>query len=92
MNPFTATLLYLGIWFLTVFVVLPIGLRTQGDDGSIVPGTHAGAPANYRFRRMFLRVTIVATVIWALIVYMLLFTDVSVHDIDFFHRMDPPKG
>lgn len=92
MNPYSAIVLYLGIWFLTVFVVLPIGLRTQDDEGEVAPGTPASAPANYRFRRMFIKVTIIGTLAWALVVGTIVFSGLSVRDIDFFHRMGPPHG
>ena len=62
-----AIVLYVVIWFVTMFVVLPIGLRTQGDDGEIVPGTHAGAPSNFRLKRTLVIVTIVGTVVWAIV-------------------------
>ena len=46
MSIVSAIVLYAVLWFLTLFVVLPIRLETQGDRGEIVPGTHAGAPSN----------------------------------------------
>ena len=42
----SAIVLFVIIWFLTLFVVLPLRLQTQGDLGSIEPGTHAGSPEN----------------------------------------------
>ena len=55
-----AIVLFAVIWFLTLFVVLPIGLRTQGEDGEVVPGTPSSAPANPRLRRKFFWVTLIA--------------------------------
>ena len=45
MNPFSAAVVFAVVWFLTLFVVLPIGLRTQDEAGRIEPGTPASAPA-----------------------------------------------
>ena len=36
--------IYVVIWWTVLFAVLPIGVRTQGEDGVIVPGTPASAP------------------------------------------------
>ena len=40
----SALVLFAVIWFLTLFIVLPLRLQTQGDVGEIEPGTHAGSP------------------------------------------------
>jgi predicted secreted protein len=79
--------LYAVLWFLTMFVVLPIRLRTQGDEGSVVPGTQAGAPANFRPRRTMLIVSLIAAAIWAALVAVLVWGDIGVRDIDIFNRM-----
>jgi predicted secreted protein len=89
MNGFTGIVLYAVIWFMTVFVVLPIRLRTQADEGRVVPGTHQGAPAEFRVGRLMLVVTIWATLIWAAVAGVILFGGLTVADIDFFNRMAP---
>ncbi|ADO41416.1 DUF1467 family protein [Ketogulonicigenium vulgare] len=77
-------------WFLTLFIVLPIGLRTQGDVGEIVPGTPASAPADFNAKRTMLLTTIWATVVWAVVCGIILSGVIKVRDFDFFHRMNPP--
>ncbi len=32
------------IWFLVLFISLQINIKTQGDTGKIVEGTHASSP------------------------------------------------
>lgn len=83
-----AIVLYVVIWFVTMFVVLPIGLRTQGDEGEIVPGTHAGAPANFKLGRTMIIVTIIGTVVWAVVAGIIVSGWITVEDIDWFNRMD----
>ena len=34
-----AIAIYLVIWWTVLFAILPIGVRTQGEDGAVVPGT-----------------------------------------------------
>ncbi|MEX0279723.1 MAG: DUF1467 family protein [Arenibacterium sp.] len=80
--------LYLVIWFLTFFVVLPIRTKTQGDVGEIVPGTHAGAPAEHNLKKKALVTSIAALVIWAIVAYIILSGVISVRDFDWFGRMD----
>ncbi|MCM2455225.1 DUF1467 family protein [Rhizobium sp. CG4] len=40
--------IYFVIWWTTLFIVLPIGLRTQAEEGAVEPGTVASAPARFR--------------------------------------------
>lgn len=60
-----SAVLYVVIWFMTMFIVLPITLRTQGEDGDVVPGTHEGAPSDFKLGRTVLLTTLWATPIWA---------------------------
>ena len=46
MSIVSAIVLFAVIWFMVLFIVLPIRLETQGDVGEHVPGTHAGSPAS----------------------------------------------
>ena len=78
----SALVLFAVIWFMTLFVVLPIGLRTQGDEDEVVPGTHAGSPANLNLRRKFKQTTIVALAIWVVSSAVILSGVWSVYDID----------
>ena len=82
-----AIVLFVVIWFLALFVALPINVRTQGEDGRIVPGTPASAPSDPMLRRKFAWVTAVALVIWAGVCAVILWGGLSVRDIDVWGRM-----
>lgn len=82
MSIISAIVLYAVTWFMVMFVALPIGLRTQGDDDDIVEGTHAGAPSNYRPRRKALIVTLVSFVIWGVLVFVIFSGAVTWQDLD----------
>ena len=89
MGPTSAIVLYAVVWFMVFFVILPIGLSTQGDEGKIEPGTHAGSPADFPLRRKMLQTTIWGTLIWALIAGVILSGRISVQDFDWFDRLSP---
>jgi predicted secreted protein len=59
--------LYFIIWWTTLFAVLPLGVRTQAEEGSVVPGTPESAPARPRLIRVAVLNTIVATIVFALV-------------------------
>lgn len=62
-----ALALYFVIWFITLFAVLPFGVRTQEEAGEVVPGTPESAPASPRLLRVFAINTIVATIVFAFV-------------------------
>lgn len=62
-----AIAIYFVIWWTTLFAVLPLGLRTQGEAGEVVPGTPESAPVAPRLARLFLINTALATVVFALV-------------------------
>jgi predicted secreted protein len=55
------------IWWLAFFVLLPIGVRSQLEDGQIEPGTVESAPAIHNLKNKALGALAVALVLWALI-------------------------
>lgn len=91
MSIVSALVLFAVIWFLVLFIVLPIRLETQGDRGEITPGTQASAPANLSMKRKALVTTAVAVVVWAIVAGIILSGVITVRDIDFFDRMGPPS-
>jgi predicted secreted protein len=55
--------LYFIIWWLTLFAVLPFGVRSQQEAGEVVTGSDPGAPVSVRIGRIILINSIVAAVI-----------------------------
>lgn len=80
--------LYAVIWFMTFLVALPIRVKTQGDLGEIVPGTHAGAPEHHHLKKKALITTLVAGVLWAIIAGIIVSGVITVEDLDWFNRLD----
>lgn len=58
--------LFAIIWFMVLYVVLPIRITTQGDVKDVTPGTPAGAPHKVNMRRKFIITTIGAVIVWAI--------------------------
>jgi predicted secreted protein len=87
MSFISAIVLLVIIWFLALFVALPIGLKTQGEAGEGVPGTPGSAPVDAMIRRKVLWVTAATLLIWAAVCAFIIWGGVTVQDLDFFHRM-----
>ncbi|NBR90728.1 MAG: DUF1467 family protein [Rhodobacteraceae bacterium] len=91
MGPTSALVLFAVIWFMTFLIVLPIRLKTQGDVGEVVPGTHAGAPHEPQLKKRALITTAIAVVLWCIIAGIILSGAITIRDLDMFGRMGPPK-
>ena len=60
-----AIAIYVVIWWTLLFAILPIGVRTQGEDGEVVPGTPESAPTRPRLVRVVLLTTVVSARVFA---------------------------
>jgi predicted secreted protein len=69
---------YFIIWWTVLFAILPIGVRTQGEEGSVVPGTPESAPVRPRFLLIISLTTLVSAGLFALIYAVLVW-----HIVDF---------
>ena len=59
--------IYVLFWTLSLFLVLPWGVRTSEEAGvERIPGHADSAPHDFRFGRVALRTTIVATLLFGL--------------------------
>jgi predicted secreted protein len=87
MSIISALVLLVVIWFLALLVALPIGLKTQGEAGEVVPGTPSSAPVDAMIRKKVIWVTLATLAIWLPLCAFLIWGGLTVRDIDFFHRM-----
>jgi predicted secreted protein len=59
---------YLTIWWVTLFAILPLGVRSHHEEGIEVPGGgDPASPVDPKLKRKFLTTTWVATIPFALL-------------------------
>lgn len=87
MNLTGGIVLFAVLWFLTLFIVVMIGQRSQQDAGEIVPGTPAGAPADLRLKGKLVWTTVIAAIIWAVLATIILGGFFSRADVMNFDRL-----
>lgn len=63
--------IYFIIWWLVLFAVLPWGVRTQAEDGDVVPGSAPSAPSAPRMAKKVLFTTVIAAVLFGIVYYVL---------------------
>lgn len=80
----SALVLFVVIWFMVFFVVLPLRLQTQGEAGEVVRGTHSSAPTDPQLGRKARITTLWALIIFAVVAGVILSGFISVRDMDVF--------
>lgn len=78
----SAIVMFAVIWFMTLLIALPIGLRTQGDENDVVKGTPESAPANLNMKRKMLMVTLITIPLWVALFLIIESGVISVEDLD----------
>ena len=51
-------------WFIILFIILPINITTQNDEGNVIEGTAPSSPVNPNLKRKFFITTIVSIILW----------------------------
>lgn len=62
----TALAIYFVLWWVTLFLTLPFGVRSQHEEGEGAPGTDPGAPILARMGHKLIWTTIVSAIIFAI--------------------------
>jgi predicted secreted protein len=60
----TALAIYFVLWWVTLFLTLPFGVRSQHEDGVGAPGTDPGAPIATLMGRKLIWTTVISAVIF----------------------------
>jgi predicted secreted protein len=86
----TAFAIYFIIWWVVLFAVLPWGVRSQDEDGAIIPGSDPGAPVIPRLRRKLVCTTIVAAIVFAFWYVVYTYRLITLDDLAGLLGMRPP--
>ncbi|MFS8038532.1 DUF1467 family protein [Xanthobacter sp. AM11] len=63
--------IYFIVWWVSLFAVLPWGVRSQAESADVTPGTDPGAPVRPHLLRKALATSLLAAVVTAGIVYLI---------------------
>jgi len=69
MNLVGGIALYFVIWWITLFAVLPFGVRSQHESGEVIAGTEPGAPVLPGLLKKAAITSVIAAVIFACVCY-----------------------
>ncbi len=69
----SAILIYVLLWWVTLFAVLPIGVRGQAEENNIVHGSDPGAPVKANMRKKVIITTIVSAILFVVVYFMIVY-------------------
>ncbi|WP_117193954.1 DUF1467 family protein [Rhizobium terrae] len=81
MSLLTVAAIYFIIWWTVLFIVLPLGYRSQQDDGEVTNGTVESAPTKFRGGRVVLMTTVISAVLYAAYHFMSSYLGFGIADI-----------
>ena len=81
MSLISAIAVYFIIWWLVLFAVLPIGVRSQSEEGDVILGTEHGAPVKPMLGRKVIITTIVAGIVFAFVYVIFGVYELSLEDL-----------
>jgi predicted secreted protein len=68
-------------WWLAFIAILSVGVRSQVEDGNIVPGTEPSAPTVPRLWRKAAWALVIALAGWGLLFWVVEFSGLTIDDI-----------
>lgn len=87
-----AIAIYFICWWIALFIVLPIGVRTQEEMGSVEPGTPSSAPAAPALKKRMIATTLLAAVLFAAVYAILVLELIALDDIPFLPSFEGHAG
>ncbi|MDJ0929693.1 DUF1467 family protein [Breoghania sp.] len=74
--------IYFVVWWVTLFAVLPFGVRSQEEAGDeIEPGSMPGAPSRPLMLRKVIATTVVAALVTGCVYWVITFSGLTLDDI-----------
>jgi predicted secreted protein len=86
-----AIAIYVIIWWIVLFAMLPIGVRTQEEEGEVSPGTAESAPHMPKLLPKMLATTVVASVVFAVVYVIIVHRVITLDQIPFLPRYEPVR-
>ena len=83
--------LYIVIWWIVLFAMLPIGVRTQAEEGEVSPGTTESAPHLPMLLPKIVATTVVSSLVFAGLYMIIVHHLITLDQIPFLPRYESVK-
>lgn len=85
----TGIAVFFVLWWLLLFVILPLDIKGQHEDGDVVQGTEPGAPSHPFIKRKIIQTTILTVIVWVIIFVIIEFNLIDLDNIPFIPDFTP---
>jgi predicted secreted protein len=79
---------YFIIWWIVLFAMLPIGVRTQDEEGEVSPGTTESAPRHPNLLPKMVATTLISSIVFAGVYAIVVHHVIDTDDIPFLPRFE----
>jgi predicted secreted protein len=80
--------IYFIIWWVVLFTVLPVGIRSQAETGDIIPGSAPSAPTSFSMVRKAIWTTIISALVFGSFLFVYETGLIGLDDIPFLPRFE----
>ena len=76
--------IYFLIWWVTLFTVLPLKIKSQHEGGDVVPGSESGAPINPNLKFKLILNTGLSFLIFGVVYYLMVYKPIPLSSVPYF--------
>ncbi len=73
--------IFIILWWLILFIILPRQISSQKEEGNVIKGTDPGAPSNANIVKKLLLTTIITSLLFAIIYFLTYFDILNIRKI-----------
>ncbi len=76
-----SVVVFIILWWLVLFIILPRNINSQHEKGNIIEGTDPGAPINPNIVKKLVITTFITSLLFAIIFFLTYFNILNIREI-----------
>jgi len=76
-----SVVVFIILWWLVLFIILPRNINSQYEKGNIIEGTDPGAPTNPNIVKKLVITTFITSLLFAIIFFLTYFNILNIREI-----------
>jgi predicted secreted protein len=76
-----SVVVFIILWWLVLFIILPRNINSQQEKGNIIQGTDPGAPINPNIVKKLIITTFITSLLFAIIFFLTYFNILNIREI-----------
>ncbi|MAW01730.1 MAG: hypothetical protein CMI81_02435 [Candidatus Pelagibacter sp.] len=76
-----AIVIYVIIWWIVFFTILPLNIKSQLDNQKIYPGSEPSAPSDPKIKKRIFSTTLISTILFIIIYILTSFNIINIREL-----------